>query len=173
MLERNRFLYKQDKGNDSMGWSGMWRAPMVLQTFAHHLNYLHGRAEVPAFEGELHSPRTALALVSTVLCHILTLVSENLVTFEISEGKNSEVWTAVVPKGNQYEFNDTIWGTATRRYLDPIQSIPAKHFTVIVEETQEHVKKTMLSSITAGSSGDAGDDSELEELFAYCLSSIY
>ncbi|KAG6380002.1 hypothetical protein JVT61DRAFT_10577 [Boletus reticuloceps] len=92
--------------------------------------------------------------------------SKDHITFEVSESKNGEVWTAVVHKGNQYEFNETVWGTTTRRYLDPIQQIPSEKFMLIIEETQEYVKKNTLAS-AAGNSADSGDDSELEELFTY------
>ena len=51
-------------------WTGLWRAPLVLQTFAHHFNYIQGRMDVPTLDSELDGPRAALALscaaVSTV-----------------------------------------------------------------------------------------------------------
>ncbi|KAF9218845.1 hypothetical protein BS17DRAFT_770428 [Gyrodon lividus] len=40
MLKKNHFLFSQNKGTDSK--SRLWRSPLVLQTFAHHFNYIQG-----------------------------------------------------------------------------------------------------------------------------------
>ncbi|KIJ08324.1 hypothetical protein PAXINDRAFT_158173 [Paxillus involutus ATCC 200175] len=100
--------------------------------------------------------------VDSKVCRILTLVAENKVVFQPSRPGN--VWTTVIPKGNQYEFNDTVWGATTRRYLDPIKNLSHEHFTLVIEETQRFVKKP-VSNLNAGDSGD--DDSGYDELFAF------
>ncbi|KAI6003077.1 hypothetical protein EDD15DRAFT_2192468 [Pisolithus albus] len=162
MLKRNRFLFSQNRGTDNKTWSGLWRAPFVLQTFAHHFNYIQGRMEVPALNGELAGPRTALALACAAVCRTLTLVAENHITFKSSN--STTVWTAIIPKGSQYEFNDTIWGAATRRYLEPIKGLSDENFALVVDDAQKYVKKGTATSSTV----DLGDeDSEYEDLFAF------
>ncbi|KAI5990932.1 hypothetical protein EDD15DRAFT_2197724 [Pisolithus albus] len=162
MLKRNRFLFSQNRGTDNKTWSGLWRAPFVLQTFAHHFNYIQGRMEVPALNGELAGPHTALALACAAVCRTLTLVAENHITFKSSN--STTVWTAIIPKGSQYEFNDTIWGVATRRYLEPIKGLSDENFALVVDDAQKYVKKGTATSSTV----DLGDeDSEYEDLFAF------
>ncbi|KAN0093224.1 hypothetical protein V8E55_004008 [Tylopilus felleus] len=65
MLARNRFLFKQNQGGDKKAWSGLWRAPMVLQVFAHH--YVQGRAEILTLDDELDGSHGALALACTAV----------------------------------------------------------------------------------------------------------
>ncbi|KAI6006920.1 hypothetical protein EDD15DRAFT_2190587 [Pisolithus albus] len=200
MLKRNRFLFSQNRGTDNKTWSGLWRAPFVLQTFAHHFNFIQGRMEVPDLSGKLTGvakfiapiimnalecrcelvsligikshyhgckffgtgPRTALALACAAVCRTLTLVAENHITFKSSS--STGMWTAVIPKGNQYEFNDTIWGAATRRYLEPIKGLSEENFSLVVDDTQKYMKKGTATS----SAVDLGEDSEYEDLFAFC-----
>ncbi|KAI5987023.1 hypothetical protein EDD15DRAFT_2372742 [Pisolithus albus] len=160
MLTRNRFLYGQNRGTDSKVWSGLWRSPFVLQTFAHHFNYIQGRAEVPTLDIELGGPRTALALSCAAVCRMLTLVSNNNISFEMI--KLGNVWNAVIPKGTQYEFNDAVWGATTRRFLEPIKGLSEEQFALVVEETHKFVKTTAMHSADS-----AEIDSEVEELFAF------
>ncbi|KIJ16002.1 hypothetical protein PAXINDRAFT_11042, partial [Paxillus involutus ATCC 200175] len=164
MLKKSRFLFSQNRGMDNKAWSGLWRAPFVLQAFAHHFNFIQGRVGVANLDKEfkLAGPRTALALACAAVCRMLTLVSNKHITFKSSNSDN--IWTAVIPKGSQYEFNETIWGTSTRRYLDPIKELTDENFALIVKDTQKYVKK---ASLTVSSAGSGGEDSEYEDLFAF------
>lgn len=96
------------------------------------------------------------------VCRILTLVSENQITFKSTAGS---VWTAIVPKGNQFEFNETVWGATTKRYLEPIKALSNEDFTLIVEDTQIYVKKSATSANTTDLVPE--DDSDYEELFTF------
>ncbi|KAF9238352.1 hypothetical protein BU15DRAFT_75286 [Melanogaster broomeanus] len=107
MLKKNRFLFSQNKGTDSKAWSGLWRSPLI----------------------KLGGPRTALALSCAAVCRMLTLVSNDNISFE-----TVNVWAAVVPKGMRYEFNDTVWGSTTRRFLEPIKELSEQQFALVVEE---------------------------------------
>ncbi|KAF9231482.1 hypothetical protein BU15DRAFT_82346 [Melanogaster broomeanus] len=162
MLKKNRFLFSQNKGTDSKAWSGLWRSSLVLQTFAHHFNYIQGRADVPTLEVELAGPRAALALSCAAVCRMLTLVSNGDVSFETA--KLGNVWTAVIPKGTRYEFNDTIWGSTTRRFLEPIKELSEEQFTLVVEEAHRFVKTTV---VPASAPDLVGDDSEYDDLFTF------
>lgn len=93
---------------------------------------------------------------------MLTLVSNNNITFK--SGNSSNVWTAVIPKGNSYKFNKTVRGPSTRQYLDPIKELTNENFTLIVEETQKYVKKP---SQTYSSMDSDEEDSEYEDLFTF------
>lgn len=102
----------------------------MLQAFAHHFNFTQGCVEVTALDTEQMSPRTALALAcaavsffhcldcSNILtdfdkvCRTLTLVANNNMAFKSTQF--GDMWSAVIPKGSQYEFNKTIWGATTR-----------------------------------------------------------
>lgn len=179
MLKRNRFLFSQNKGTDSkacfislylssktgwyvlQAWSGLWRSPLVLHTFAHHFNYVQGRADVPTLDIELGGPRTALALSCAAVCRMLTLVSNNNVSFETAS--SGDMWTAVIPKGIQYEFNDVVWGPTTRRYLEPIKELSEEQFALVVKEVQKFVKATVMPA----SSDSAEVYSEYEDLFTF------
>ncbi|KAI6044797.1 hypothetical protein EDC04DRAFT_2639816 [Pisolithus marmoratus] len=161
MLKRNRFLFSQNKGTDSKAWSGLWRSPLVLHTFAHHFNYVQGRADVPTLDIELGGPRTALALSCAAVCRMLTLVSNNNVSFETAS--SGDMWTAVIPKGIQYEFNDVVWGPTTRRYLEPIKELSEEQFALVVKEVQKFVKATVMPA----SSDSAEVYSEYEDLFTF------
>ncbi|KIK78165.1 hypothetical protein PAXRUDRAFT_164714, partial [Paxillus rubicundulus Ve08.2h10] len=135
---------------DQQVWSGLWRAPFVLQMFAHHFNFIQGRVGVANLDKEfkLAVPHTVLALACAAVCRMLMLVSNKHITFKSSNLDN--IWTAVIPKGNQYEFNETIWD---------------ENFALIVEDTQKYVKK---ASLTVSSVGSGGEDSKYEDLFAFC-----
>ncbi|KIJ06885.1 hypothetical protein PAXINDRAFT_19912, partial [Paxillus involutus ATCC 200175] len=61
MLKKNRFLFEQNCGLDKKTWSGMWRSPFVLQTFAHHFNFIQGCIEIPQLNGKLGGTALALA----------------------------------------------------------------------------------------------------------------
>ncbi|KIN99786.1 hypothetical protein M404DRAFT_89615, partial [Pisolithus tinctorius Marx 270] len=108
MLKRNQFLFSHNRGTDNKMWSRLWRVPFVLQTFAHHFNFIQGQMEVPALDSELAGSHTVLALACAAVCQTLTLVADDHLTFRSSN--SASVWTTTTPKGNQYEFNDTVWG---------------------------------------------------------------
>ncbi|KIJ58800.1 hypothetical protein HYDPIDRAFT_33813 [Hydnomerulius pinastri MD-312] len=162
MLKKNCFLFSQNKGTDAKAWSGLWRSPLVLQTFAHHFNFIQGRVDVPTLDTELGGPRTALALSCAAVCRVLTLVSNDNISFEAA--KLGNVWTAVISKGMRYEFNDAVWGSTTRRFLEPIKELSEEQFALVVEEAHKFVKTT---AVPASSADSVEDDSEYEDLFAF------
>ena len=43
-------------------WTGLWRALFMLQTFAHHFNYVQGQIDIPTLKSELNDSCAALAL---------------------------------------------------------------------------------------------------------------
>lgn len=88
------------------------------------------------------------------------VVNDN-VTFQGEESGN--MWYPVVKKGNQFEFNESVWGVLTRRYLDPIAALSEDQFMVIVNDTQEYVKKGKQSTSALAPM----EDDEFEDLFSF------
>ncbi|KIJ10328.1 hypothetical protein PAXINDRAFT_16670 [Paxillus involutus ATCC 200175] len=166
MLKKNRFLFEQHRGLDKKTWSGMWRSPFVLQTFAHHFNFIQGCIEIPQLNGKLGA--TALALAAAAVCRTLTLVANNIMTFH--SVVSADTWTAIIPKGGHYEFNETVWGETTRRYLEPIEALSDEQLELIVEGAQKYVKKGKGKGVTRMSSTDSADEAEgeFDDLFAFC-----
>ena len=111
-----------------------------------------------------HALMHRIHIISEQVSRMLTLVTNNNITFKSEPGNSSGVWTAVIPKGNQYEFNETIWGPSTRRYLEPIQNLTEENFALVIEETQKYLKK---STLVLNSTASDDEDSEFEDLFAF------
>ena len=103
-------------------------------------------------------------IISEQVSHMLTLVTNNNITFKSEPGNSSGIWTAVIPKGNQYKFNETIWGPSIRWYLKPIQNLTEENFALVIEETQKYLKKSTLALNSAASDDE---DSKFEDLFAF------
>ncbi|KAI5984733.1 hypothetical protein EDD15DRAFT_2367099 [Pisolithus albus] len=144
MLKKNRFLFSQNRGTDNKTWTGLWRAPFILQTFAHHFNFIQGYTDVPMLNNDFSEPCTALALASAAVCRTLSLIAEGHMSFKITQP--GDVLTAVIPKGGQFEFGEAVWGAVTRRYLAPIKELSHEQFGLIISETQKFVKKATFVS---------------------------
>ncbi|KAG8213917.1 hypothetical protein J3R82DRAFT_10662 [Butyriboletus roseoflavus] len=142
----------ENQGLDKKNWSGLWRAPFILQTFAHHFNFIQGHIEITEFGTGL--PQTALALSCAAVCRALTLVANNNITFV--------GWLATTQKGSQFEFNENVWGSMTRRFLQPIAQLSDDQFSLVVHETRVYVKKG-----TTPTSLESEDDDAFDNLFAF------
>ncbi|KAF8415956.1 hypothetical protein L210DRAFT_3656892 [Boletus edulis BED1] len=164
MLQKNRFLFSESRGTNKKAWLGLWRGLFMLQTFAHHFNFIQGRVRVVALDKELVGPCTVLALACAAVSRMLTLVANDNIMFKSDPGNSNGVWTAVIPNGSQYEFNETVWGPSMRRYLKPIQNLTEENFTLVIEETQKYLKKPALALNSVASDDE---DSEFEDLFAF------
>ncbi|KIJ14117.1 hypothetical protein PAXINDRAFT_13030 [Paxillus involutus ATCC 200175] len=150
------------EGFDNKVWSGLWRALFILQTFAHHFNFIQGYVDVPALPHDVLGPRTALALACTVVCRTLTLVTKENMTFKLTQPGN--VWSAVIPKGGQFEFGEAVWGMMMRCYLEPITELSDEQFGLILDDTQKFVKKV---TVPAASALDSAEDEGFDDLFAF------
>ncbi|KAI5984034.1 hypothetical protein EDD15DRAFT_2375581 [Pisolithus albus] len=162
MLKKNRFLFSQNRGTDNKTWTGLWRAPFILQTFAHHFNFIQGHTDVPMLSEDFSEPCTALALASAAVCRTLSLIAEGHMSFKITQP--GDVWTAVIPKGGQFEFGEAVWGAVTRRYLEPIKRLSHEQFGLIVDDTQKFVKK---ATFTAANTLDSGGEDKFDDLFTF------
>ncbi|KAG6382168.1 hypothetical protein JVT61DRAFT_816 [Boletus reticuloceps] len=164
MMKKNRFLFAVNKGTDKKKWTGLWRSPLVLQTFAAHFNYIQGQAEVQALEKEHCGPRAALALACAAVFRVLTLIAEGNISFTQTETKQGIVWSALVAKGPKFEFNESAWGDVTSDYLKLIAELSEENFSLIITEAQKYVKK----GIPATSAMDTQEeDSDDDDLFAF------
>lgn len=57
---------------------------------------------------------------------MLALVADDNIAFKLSPSGDS--WTTATAKSNEYEFNERVWGTTTKRYLKPIEALADAHF---------------------------------------------
>lgn len=105
--------------------------------------------------------------MSHQVCRTLTLVANNIMTFH--SVVSADTWTAIIPKGGHYEFNETVWGETTRRYLEPIEALSDEQLELIVEGAQKYVKKGKGKGVTRMSSTDSADEAEgeFDDLFAF------
>jgi hypothetical protein len=84
MLKHNQFIFRDNSGLIpkvsthnyyyetisivcSKDWTGMWRSPFILQTFALHLNFTFGHVEVPDLNTKSISAQAAFALAVTAV----------------------------------------------------------------------------------------------------------
>ena len=82
--------------------------------------------------------------------------------FKLTQPGN--VWSAVIPKGGQFEFGEAVWGTMTKRYLEPIKELSDEQFEFIFDDTQRFIKKV---TVLATSALEPAEDNEFEDLFAF------
>ena len=103
---------------------------------------------------------------SDKVCRTLTLVANNDMTFNSTQFGDT-MWSAIIPKGSQYEFNENIWGATTRWFLAPIQQLTHEQFQSIVDDTLwTYVKKG--KAIAMALIPTIVEDDAHEELFSYC-----
>ncbi|KAG9313628.1 hypothetical protein JVU11DRAFT_5960 [Chiua virens] len=155
-----------DNGDNRDTWSGMWRSPLVLQTFAAHFNFIQGQKKVVALEKELHGLHGALALACTAIFRVLKYIIDGHILFTQEETKHGIVWSASVEKGSHLEFNETVWGNKTRAYLEPIKALSDESFMLIVKATKTYVKGNASAAASAIDSME--DNSDYGDLFNFC-----
>ncbi|KAI6033981.1 hypothetical protein PISMIDRAFT_121072 [Pisolithus microcarpus 441] len=162
MLKKNQFLFGQNRGTDNKMWTGLWQVPFILQTFAHHFNFIQGHADISTLYNNFSGPHTVLMLTPATVCQTLSLVTEGHMSFKMTQPGN--VWTAIIPKGGQFKFGKAVWGMMTRCYLEPIKELSDEQFGLIMEDTQKFMKKVMAP--TASALESVGED-EFDDLFTF------
>ncbi|KAG1792907.1 uncharacterized protein HD556DRAFT_1308944 [Suillus plorans] len=179
MLKHNRFIFRDNSGLISKDWTGMWRSPFILQTFASHLNFTFGCVEVPDLDTESISAWAAFALTVTAVYCTLQLIVDGNITFEViqeSRGKRkgmktdgSDIWTPVITKGEQFAFSKPIWGHMTVKLMGPIVALSNNVFTSIVAEAQQYAKHAKSVGNSGTTTSDAPDEDDVfADLFAFC-----
>ncbi|KAG2115731.1 uncharacterized protein F5147DRAFT_769150 [Suillus discolor] len=155
----------------SMDWTGMWRSPFILQTFASHLNFTFGRVEVPDLNTKSISAWAAFALAVTAVYRTLQLIVDGNITFEViqeSRGKRKgmktnggDIWTPVITKGEQFAFSKPIWGYMTIKLMGPIVALFDNVFASIVEEAQQYAKHAKSVGNSGTTTSDAPDEDDV------------
>ncbi|KAH7905420.1 hypothetical protein BJ138DRAFT_1017726, partial [Hygrophoropsis aurantiaca] len=150
-------------------WTGMFKAPLILQTFAHHLNSIRGRVNVPDLESNDITHRGALAISCAAVERTLTLTYTGDMYWVLSEmdnskgkrTKNTSEWLPIVKDG--HKFADKTWGKVTRDFLDTIDTMLDDAFDEIVDAAHPYTKdgaskgKSKGSTVTSlTSDGDPG-----------------
>ncbi|KAG2124207.1 hypothetical protein DEU56DRAFT_917080 [Suillus clintonianus] len=178
MLKHNRFIFRDNSGLIPKDWTGMWRSPFVLQTFASHLNFTFGRVEVPNLDTESISARAAFALAVTAVYRTLQLIIDGNLTFEViqeSRGKRKgaktdggDIWTPIITKGEQFAFSKPIWGHMTVKLMGPIVALSDNAFASIVGEAQQYAKHAKSIGNSRTTTSEAPDEDDVfADLFAF------
>ncbi|KAI6095578.1 hypothetical protein EDD16DRAFT_1518038 [Pisolithus croceorrhizus] len=157
MLKKNWFLFSQNRGTDNKTWTGLWQVLFILQTFTHHSNFIQGHADISTMYNDFSGPCMALTLASAAVYGADLVMS-------LFSARGCTVWTAILPKGGQFEFSEAVWGTMTRHYLEPIKELSDKQFGLIVEYTQKFMKKVTAPTVSTLES--VGED-EFNNLFTF------
>ncbi|KAG2052448.1 hypothetical protein BDR06DRAFT_973034 [Suillus hirtellus] len=121
MLKQNQFIFRNNAGLTPKAWTDTWRASFILQTFVSHLNFTHGHVGIPDLNTEAIGVQAAFALAVTAVCHILQLVVDRNIIFEIisetcskctkaTKTDNRDIWTPVIKKSKHFAFSKPIWG---------------------------------------------------------------
>ncbi|KAG1908201.1 uncharacterized protein F5891DRAFT_1179716 [Suillus fuscotomentosus] len=160
MLKQNRFVFRDNSGLIPKNWMGMWRSPFVLQTFTSHLNFTFGCVEIPTLDTKNPSARAAFALT-------VTAISLDL-DFNCAKTDDSDVWTPVIAKGEQYSFRKPIWGGMTLKFMGLISALSDNDFASIVEEAQQYAKNLKnVGNLRTTTSVAPDKDDIFADLFAF------
>ena len=102
---------------------------------------------------------------SDKVCCTLTLVANNDMSFNSTQFGDT-MWSAIIPKGSQYKFNENIWGMTTRQFLVLIQQLTHEQFQSIVDDSlRTYIKKG--KAIATALIPTIVEDDTYEELFSY------
>jgi hypothetical protein len=157
-------------------WKGLFRGPLVLQTFAAHLVAIEGSQKISGlhipelpFQGPIGALGLAAAAVSGVDCaceialtagqveRALTLIATGTLTVEIARAGRGKA----IPKTpnlstgkdstRQTGFSDGTWGDATRGYARSARKLVKAKCDVVMKDAQGFVKtKARNKSMTEG-----------------------
>ncbi|KAI5980710.1 hypothetical protein EDD15DRAFT_2205361 [Pisolithus albus] len=146
-------------------WTGLWRAPFILQTFAHHFNFTQGHADISTVYNDFSGPRTALALASAAVygAYLVMSLFSGHMSFKTTQPGDVHM-DHCSPERGPIRVRRSCLGTMTRRYLEPIKELSDKQFGLIVEDTQKFVKK--VTAPTASALESVGED-EFDDLFTF------
>ncbi|KIN94285.1 hypothetical protein M404DRAFT_35229 [Pisolithus tinctorius Marx 270] len=176
MLHHNHYLFSGNEDINHKMWTGIWRSPFVLQTFASHFNFVAGCSQIPKLDSEKITAQAALALAATAIAAHGNLQLKKLMSGSkpqkhavLLKGDSGVTWEVIIPDGEPYGFNFQMWGETTRKLLQPIMALSNANFSTIVEETQCYVKVSAKgkerSTRSSGSNEDDNDD--FQNLFEF------
>ncbi|KAH8979504.1 hypothetical protein EDB86DRAFT_2814567 [Lactarius hatsudake] len=149
-LNSLRFLYKDSGHDDKKKWKGLFRSPLVLQTFAAHLTAIKGSVRVSGLHDHQSTPTAVggLGLAAASVERALTLVSTGVLTFMIARASNGK--TIKFPKTRDLssgkcstcktDFSEATWGKDTRAYATSARSLTKVKFEAIIQDAQQFVK---------------------------------
>ncbi|KAH8980733.1 hypothetical protein EDB86DRAFT_3087613 [Lactarius hatsudake] len=149
-LNSLRFLYKDSGHDDKKKWKGLFRSPLVLQTFAAHLTAIKGSVRVSGLHDHQSTPAAVggLGLAAASVERALTLVSTGVLTFTIARASNGK--TIKFPKTrdlssgkcstHKTDFSEATWGKDTRAYATSARSLTKVKFEAIIQDAQQFVK---------------------------------
>ncbi|KAF8268670.1 hypothetical protein EI94DRAFT_1800187 [Lactarius quietus] len=151
-LEDLCFLYKDSKHEDKKKWKGLFRSPLVIQTFAVHLTATEGAQVVPNLHGpQLEQTPTAtggLGLATVSVERALTLVARGILMIAIARAARGKTVTfprtlnVSTSKDSmcQTGFSDAAWGKASRSYAKSARALSIAKFGAIVDSAWVYMK---------------------------------
>ncbi|KAF9218582.1 hypothetical protein BS17DRAFT_883361 [Gyrodon lividus] len=184
-LEGNCFVFEDVTGDSMKDYKGMWKSPLILQTFAVHMHFIQGAMDIPIDTGlkgnKYNHPKAALSLAGAAVKRTLILLRDNALTFEVippsGKGKKratgNEKWKVNIT-GEM--FKKDFWGHETICFMQSIKGIPPKVWDEIIDATLQFVKETMQKPGHGVSSDDEDntralrndDGDEFTDLMTYC-----
>ncbi|KAF9232867.1 hypothetical protein BU15DRAFT_67075 [Melanogaster broomeanus] len=171
-LEGNHFLFEDVTGDSVKDYKGMWKSPLILQTFAAHMHFIQGAMDIPIDTGlkgnKYGHPKAALSLAGAAVKRTLILLWDNALTFEVippsGKGKKratgNEKWKANIT-GEM--FKKDFWGHETVCFMQSIEGIPPKVWDEIIDATLQFVKETMRKPGRGVSSDDEDNTRALSD----------
>ncbi|KAH9058004.1 hypothetical protein EDB83DRAFT_2224795 [Lactarius deliciosus] len=167
-LNNLRFLYKDSEHDDK---KGLFRSPLVLQTFAAHLTAIEGSVKVSGLHDHQPTPAVVggLGLVAASVERALTLVATGVLTMTIARASKGK--TVKFPKTrdlssgksstHKTDFSEATWGKDTRAYATSARSLTDVKFKAIIQDAQQFMKlaRSRKKSTTEAMDVD-GDDNK-------------
>ncbi|KAF9243716.1 hypothetical protein BU15DRAFT_71844 [Melanogaster broomeanus] len=188
-LEGNRFLFEDVTGDSVKDYKGMWKSPLILQTFAAHMHFIQGAMDIPIDTGlkgnKYGHPKAALSLAGAAVCfsspflsetRTISIVGETNIDFTVDNALTFEV---IPPSGKGKKratgnekckanitgemFKKDFWGHETVRFMQSIKGIPPKVWDEIIDATLQFVKETMRKPGRGVSSDDEDNTRALSD----------
>ncbi|KAI9448605.1 hypothetical protein BJY52DRAFT_1193317 [Lactarius psammicola] len=156
-LEDLCFMYKEASHKDRKKWRGLFRGPLVLQTFSVHLTAIEGCPKISGLHGQdtpSPPPIGALGLAAAAVERALTLVATGTVTIEMAHAA----------RGKSTGFSEAAQGKATHGYAKSARSLVKVKFNQVISDAQEFVKHTRTQSKTVKGEEVADDDDDDDDV---------
>ncbi|KAF8492744.1 hypothetical protein F5888DRAFT_1726977 [Russula emetica] len=178
MLEDFRFLYSDTESSNPKKWKGLFRGPLVVQTFSAHFIAIAGAVEIKAYgdpkeAGQL--PYGALSLSAAAVERALKLYEIGAITMDIveaSRGTNKISFKPAVlnmatgkTSANSFAFNDANWGSATRGYMKSARGLRPDRFIEIMEMARSFSE----ARSTPGDRSEHTSTADLSDIRAYLV----
>ncbi|OBZ67670.1 hypothetical protein A0H81_12059 [Grifola frondosa] len=158
LLTNGLFSYEVQ---DPKAVKGLFRAPIILKTFAHHFSATDGAVEVPGLyaDNAAKRPNGAFALAITAVERALTLFRARLVVSEQGKPKVSEVFNDKTGNTSlaRNHFSGDNWARITAGWMSSVLHLSDTKMKTIIERAHA------AHEVTTGSSARVSDNEEYDQ----------